>query len=171
MYIPVWSKFRIAEAEWKARRAFRTHGAKMSPMECKSGHVAGDSFASQTNPSNQYNEDSQGGHPTEEIDRSELNVIASQRFQRVAKTVHAKSTSSQQAARDSAQRRWDSDVLKRFAGEPGHYARIVDAITPQLSDAATEAELKHRGGGLQLIVHEVAALEIEQYDRSGGRKR
>jgi DNA-binding MarR family transcriptional regulator len=170
MYIPVWSRFRRSEAEWKARRAIRAHGAKMSPLQCEGGHVAGDSFAPQTNPSNQYNEDNQRGHPSEEIDRLELNAITSQRSQSIAKIVHVKNSSSHQAARDSAQRRWDNDVLRCFAGEPGCYARIVDAMTPQLSSAATDAELKCRGGGLQFIVHEIAVLGIGECTGRGERK-
>ena len=55
------------------------------------------------------------------------------------------------AARTEAERRWSNDLLDVYATRSVTYAEIVEAITDELSTAATEAEISQHGAGLRLI--------------------
>ncbi|MEG6508615.1 hypothetical protein V6C03_06500 [Methyloligella sp. 2.7D] len=59
-------------------------------------------------------------------------------------------TSSQQVCRDKAAERWESDL--RTCLTPCAYADAVERITPQMEQAATEAELDHPGSGARLLM-------------------
>ncbi len=54
-----------------------------------------------------------------------------------------------EAARESAKRRWYNDLVKRKGND---LRPIVDGITQEIQDAATEAELKQPGTGAGLII-------------------
>jgi hypothetical protein len=69
------------------------------------------------------------------------------------------SCSSQQAAEAAAMRRWNGDLLDRFRSTPV-YAVIVDALDQELQNAATEAELKRRGAGVDRILRELAVRNV-----------
>ena len=53
-----------------------------------------------------------------------------------------------EVARDAAQKRWELDAKSR--GEHV-YAAVAEWITPERQHAATEAELKRKGGGFDFI--------------------
>ena len=54
-----------------------------------------------------------------------------------------------EAARESAKRRWYDDLVKRKGND---LRPIIDGITQEIQDAATEAELKQPGTGAGLII-------------------
>jgi len=56
-------------------------------------------------------------------------------------------------------RRWNGDLLDRFRSTPA-YAVIVDALDQELQNAATEAELKRRGAGVDHILRELALRNV-----------
>jgi hypothetical protein len=56
-------------------------------------------------------------------------------------------------------RRWNGDLLDRFRSTPV-YAVIVDALDEELQNAATEAELKRRGAGVDRILRELAVRNV-----------
>ena len=56
-------------------------------------------------------------------------------------------------------RRWNGDLLDRFRSTPV-YAVIVDALDEELQNAATEAELKRRGDGVDRILRELAVRNV-----------
>ncbi|MDW9417406.1 hypothetical protein GOB15_23745 [Sinorhizobium meliloti] len=59
------------------------------------------------------------------------------------------SITHKQAAEQSATRRWDADL--RALGWQAH-ADAIERITPEIAEAATQAELKRKGGGLRLVL-------------------
>jgi hypothetical protein len=60
--------------------------------------------------------------------------------------------SSQEAASDSACRRWTTDLMKIVAGDERLMAAVNDAMTSQMIADATEAELRKRGSGIILLL-------------------
>lgn len=60
----------------------------------------------------------------------------------------------QAAANAAAEARWDRDLRQRLSLEA--YGSAVEAITPALQQAATEAELRKRGSGFDLLVSELS---------------
>ncbi|MBR1271597.1 helix-turn-helix domain-containing protein [Bradyrhizobium sp. AUGA SZCCT0222] len=61
-------------------------------------------------------------------------------------------SSSAEAAIDSAERRWTAELTNMLASNPKLFGEILDAITDQMKSDATEAELHSAGGGLRLIL-------------------
>jgi hypothetical protein len=59
------------------------------------------------------------------------------------------------AAHTSAERRWNDELLRRYSATPSIYAEIIDATTPDLQRAATEAEMHRRGAGLAYILEQL----------------
>ena len=62
-----------------------------------------------------------------------------------------------EAARASAERRWSQELNYQYSATPEIYGKIIDAIDLQIQSAATEAEMKRRGGGLAYILNQLMA--------------
>jgi hypothetical protein len=60
-------------------------------------------------------------------------------------------TSSAEAARDSAERRWNIELLDLFGQDPVLSGAVTDAIDLSLKSMATDAELKRPGAGLECL--------------------
>jgi hypothetical protein len=67
--------------------------------------------------------------------------------------------SSKEAARDSAERRWNIELLNLFGRDPHLFGMISDAIDPNLQ-STTDAELKCPGAGLNDLLRELAKRGI-----------
>jgi hypothetical protein len=50
--------------------------------------------------------------------------------------------------------------MSYFRDQPSIYSRIVEAIDVKLMNAATEAELNHRGSGLSRLMDELLARNV-----------
>src|SRR6185503_11113335 len=68
---------------------------------------------------------------------------------------HVKSTSSQNAANDAAERRWNVSMMKQFKAVPDVFAIFIDAIDADLHRATTEKELHKPGSGLPFLLGEL----------------
>ena len=66
-----------------------------------------------------------------------------------------RSQSSHDAALVEAERRWSNDLLQAYRVHPVTYGEIIGLIDEALTAAATKAEFARRGGGLQLISHQL----------------
>jgi hypothetical protein len=66
-----------------------------------------------------------------------------------------KSTRSQVAALDAAERRWNESLTKQFAAAPDIFVSLIDAIDPELQSAATDAELRKPGSGISFLLMEL----------------
>ncbi len=171
-YEPAWSRFRELEAEWKVRFSGKSRGAaraKMSPTTCQPSHLCGDKPVTQTfliNPSKEpssirlVSEESKNankptswkGHSGKEIGQSTGAFRGSAPFER---------TSSRDAARAAAERRWSADLNDRYAASPTVYGDVISAIDPAMQAAATEAEMHKPGAGLLYILNQLQAQKTQ----------
>jgi hypothetical protein len=180
-YYPVWERFREIDADWVRRRDMhrsRFDRTKLSHAPCQSSHLDGDTDVTQTYPNNHSYETFSGGHPSEgngrtqkkssEVALSTMGSI-SKCAQSPASLLHVKQTKPSNAARDVAERRWNTDLNGRYADQPKLYARIIDAIEPSLSQAATDAEIRFRGAGIEHILAELRRRDLVPLEPNGGR--
>jgi hypothetical protein len=158
-YEPLWPKFLELEARWRGRfeAASRNRTMEMSRSAGQGGHVAGGRDATQTYSTNQSNLTLPKPEPSKSDRRtvtqgSKGSAMKDQQFARVLPSPKPMSTRSADAALAAAERRWSEDIWKQFASRAGVYAAVVDFIDEALRSAATDAELRKRGAGLDLIV-------------------
>jgi hypothetical protein len=180
-YYPVWQTFRAIDADWARRRDMhraRFDRSKVSLPPCQTSPLDGDSGVTQTIPTKNHSyETSSRGHPSEGTSRAQkksrevaLGTIGSitKPAQSPVWQLHVKHTKPSDAARDSAERRWNTDLLGRFSKQPEIYERVIEAIDRALSDAATDAELRLRGAGIKHILAELRRRDIVPFGQSGG---
>jgi predicted transcriptional regulator len=172
-YEPVWSRFLQVEADWKSRRSARRarfDAPKLSSCSGQSRHVAGDTTDPQTFPSNNLKEtsdaevllqkhDAQSASNDKRCSAIEAN-LRSNPPNRERTYRQPPSTPSLTAARDAAERRWNGELTSHFRDQPSIYSRIVEAIDVKLMNAATEAELRHRGSGLRFLIDELLSRNV-----------
>jgi hypothetical protein len=161
--------FRELERAYKQRRsdyARRFEHPTLSPSECQPRHSRDDNPVTQTSsnnnipltsphlPSNQ-----QRGSGDREGLGNESKAGSGSRSSNPGAQGFKPSWSSQKAAGAAALRRWNGDLLDRFRSTPV-YAVIVEALDQELQDAATAAELKRRGAGVDHILRELALRNV-----------
>jgi predicted transcriptional regulator len=167
-YEPDWETFRRVDAAWSIRRKNRRqlNGVSgMSPPEGQTSHLGGDTHVNQTCFNNQpYKTCRPGvGHDQTSIavapgfPKGSPNKVFEPNNQ--VKRTRQFGPSSTVAARDSAERRWNVDLLDRYQGEPALYGSIVDAIDSTLVSSTTDTELQRPGSGLAFLMAELAARE------------
>jgi hypothetical protein len=164
-YEPVWTRFRELDAVWTVRFRAKSKCAdspKMSPGMSQPCHFSGDEPDTQTFCVNQSNETTgqsasvqdrpsvappdRKSHPIKETQTHEpqpapFRISTGIRFL--------------EAARVAAERRWNAELLQRYSATPNVYAAIIDAISPELQGAATQAEMHKRGAGIALILKQL----------------
>lgn len=172
-YTPVWPRFREADAGWAARRrqhSARFERAEMSPAQCRDGHLSGDKGVTQTNLNNLSYRTSRFGSPDEEhggnaraqtCHQSTTMELKDKSHHADARVLHVKSTNSRDVMRETARRRWDNELLRRFRKHEQLYGRIIDLVDGPMAEAATDAELQRRHAGAEYIVCAVAILDLE----------
>jgi len=155
-YEPVWTKFwdilKAWDARLKPKRVPDSQVSLMSPSRRQPCHLGGDSAVTQTYRDNlskqtcskRTAEQGNGaGPPNPELGRSPA-------------------SSSSTPSRTAAERRWTSALHDRFAAMPVTYGEIIELIDDDIRHAATDAELRHRGAGLDLIL-----TRFRLHDRKG----
>ena len=164
-YQPNWSLFRRIEQQWAARKRTRSRNrvvAKLPPLGCQSGHLAGGEAATQTCSTNQSKETCSA----EEAQSQAKASACAETFQglpnkekvgALAPLRPPTNPRSREIARQAALRRWDNDLLKALGAEHGAYAIAIEAIDNDLMEAATDAELRRRGTGCALVLERVAS--------------
>jgi hypothetical protein len=168
-YQPNWGMFRELERAYKERRseyARRFEHPTLSPSECQPRHSRDDNPVTQTSsnnnipltsphlPSNQQRGSGDRGGLG-----NERKAGSGSRSSNPGAQGFKPSWSSQKAADAAALRRWNGDLLDRFRSTPV-YAVIVEAVDQELQDAATAAELKRRGAGVDHILRELALRNV-----------
>lgn len=179
-YYPVWETFRAIDADWARRRDMhrsRFDRTKVSLPPCQTSPLNGDSDVTQTCPTKTHSyETSSDGHPSEGRSRSReklsevaLSTIGSitKRAQVPADQLHVKHKKPGDAARDVAERRWNADLVERYAQQPDIYARIIEAIDQELSYTAIHAESCFRGAGVKHILAELRRRDLLPADPTG----
>lgn len=171
-YTPLWTKYRTREANWSALRRRARHDASapidLSPCRRQSCHLDGDTRATQTYLSNQSEETCGDAPPRQEREtldvqqlgkwpgkvakRTGTQPIADERF-------HVKATRARDVHQDVAERRWNADLMRRYAGDVDAHVKILSVIDDDVSRAATKAEMARAGGGLALIIERLGRVE------------
>jgi hypothetical protein len=147
-YEPMWSRFREIEAVWNARLTNAAHSSasKVSPAGRQACHLEGGDPVTQTCGSNNLlNETYKEGCPKEEKGRGvEVRFRAREPISGVR---------SRNAAETAAERRWSDALHEQFGSLPLTYGEVLEAITPEIQAAATDAEMRCRGAGLNYILN------------------
>jgi predicted transcriptional regulator len=172
-YEPVWSRFAQVEADWKSRRSARRvrfYAPKVSPCPGQSCHLGGDTVGPQTFTNNILKETSD----ERTLPQKSNACNAPSNKKGLAKEENPRpnypnqrstyrpfgNTPSSTAAHDAAERRWNGELINPYRDYPSIYSQIVDAIDAELSGLATEAELRHRGSGLNCLMGELLARNL-----------
>lgn len=143
-YEPNWPRFREIEAAWSARmKATRgiDDATEMSPATRQPRHLDGDNPVTQTCTSNLSKETSKGLPKEVKGKGYDSNTPAP-----------TSPPIQQGPAHVAAERRWSTALHEAFASMPLTYGEIIQAITPEIETAATDAELRRRGAGFDYIV-------------------
>jgi hypothetical protein len=162
-----WERFRDLHAAWERHRESvrRKHARQnLSPCRRQTHHLDGDSETTQTCLSNQSKETYVAAQPQQHTRRDYL-PEPSKRTGEVAGSSHAKSVvdewfhvktaNSREAARDSAERRWNEALMAQFLAAPDALGGLMEKIDSELSRATTDAELQKRGSGIHFLLHEL----------------
>jgi predicted transcriptional regulator len=146
-YEPMWSRFREIEAAWSARFNSRANSAasEVSPARRQACHLEGDNRVTETCGSNLLKETYQRGHPKEAKGRG-----AESQFGARGPTTGVR---SRDAAETAAERRWNDALHEQFRSLPQTYGEVIEAITPEIQAAATDAEMRCHGAGLAYILN------------------
>lgn len=171
-YEPVWPRFQQAEEAWIARRRERSSKfstSKVSPCEGHTGHIAGDITGTQTLSANSSKETFAGTASLSSKSSVSLNGRKRLAMEEGRSSIGTcdrdayhlrRSAQSGDAARDAAERRWNTDLLSRFGHEPAIYEKFVEAIDAAFMTRATDAELNRRGAGLDYLTSELFARNM-----------
>jgi DNA-binding GntR family transcriptional regulator len=168
-YLPIWSRFRAKETNWKERRTAasrRFESAEVSPLQGQICQLAGDPDVTQTCFSNHLNKTSlaprlknEGQQPHKAVVCKELSREDSREapYTAARERFHVKSTSSRIAAVDAAERRWTTALTKLYASTPAVFAVLIDEIDDALRNAATALEMHKPGSGLHYVLEALRA--------------
>jgi hypothetical protein len=144
-YGPNWPRFAELLAAWNKRLKFaaKSRGTGLSPSERHTSHVEPDGHVTQTYKANLPKKTYRDSR---ESNKRTPTPATPQRLYPVRVTDPA------DAATVTAERRWMDDLHRQFSSMPMTYGEIIEAIDPQMRAAATQAEMKRRGAGLDYIV-------------------
>jgi predicted transcriptional regulator len=160
-YEPVWLKLSELEAAWNARFKGFSVPTGRSPSRGQGCHLGSDSPVTQTYPSNNLpNATCSGSHPS----RSNRTPPSSNS----ALAITPSTTRSSTAMRSAAERRWNDQLLRRFASQPLTFADIVKGIDSAIQEAATDAELARPGAGFTYIMEALGVWTGRPDRRSAG---
>ncbi len=163
-YEPNWKRFRELEARWSAHKKtqhWKPDSSDLSPsMVSESCHVAGGPIGTQTLISNQSNETSAAASASESVQRSRRLEDSKEfgrktRYKRADEVVTQSKNGSREAALAAAERRWSMDLNSRYSATPEIYAEVIAAIDAEIQCAATDAEMRKPGAGLDFIYQQL----------------
>jgi len=154
-YAPNWFYLRRLDSEWKQRFKSSKQGEKpdLSPAGCQTCQVKDDSSVIQTISNNQSNKT----YNKRDADNRDAVVAEDDRDPGRPKVIGAVAA----AATSAAERRWNTDLFKRYAPRSELYGAMVEAIDLAMQAGATEAELKIRGSGLDWLVSTLRSRGVE----------
>ena len=162
-----WERFRDLHAAWERHRESvrRKHSREnLSPCGGQSHHLGGDSETTQTCLNNQSKETyvaahrqqhTRHDHISEPSKRTGEVTRSSYANSVVDRWFHVKTANSRDAARDSAERRWNEALMKQFLAAPDVFGGLMEEIDSELSRTTTDAELQERGSGIHFLLHEL----------------
>jgi predicted transcriptional regulator len=145
-YEPNWSRLAELGAAWNAKlhRNVRSERTNLSPVARQECHVGSDSDVTQTCSNRNLYEQTYSKRPSNEGRKT---VQPSTRLPSLTP-----GTSSTDAACAEAERRWTSELHRRFAQLPITYGEVIERIDAEMRDSATAAELRRRGAGIEHVL-------------------
>jgi hypothetical protein len=153
-YAPCWAFYRRKQELWRSHwgKVSSLRNARfMSPLEGQSCQVREDKAVHQTSSINitpkTYPKTSPNSGGGTRLTSTSLNQDLPQTFRLPRLTT----PSSAQAAVDSAERRWTSELTNMLASNPTLFGEVLNAKTDEMNFDATAAEVKKLGSGLRLI--------------------
>lgn len=162
-YQPNWRLYRELEEVWKKRRVAcsrYSRNQELAPSTGRNCPPTADETVYQTNSSNSIPPTYlQGQQTTAQTDLSPKPSNAGERRLAAATSPRIKwdvVTSSSDAAKAAAEKRWNEDLLKTYAQDASLYGQIVEAMSVQLQERVTNAELQRRGSGLSFLIKELS---------------
>jgi hypothetical protein len=167
-----WERFRDLHAAWERHReSVRCKHSRPNLSLCgrQSYHLDGDNETTQTCLINQPKEtciavqsQQHTRHdPTSKPSKGTGKVTTSSDAKSIVEPrFHVKSTSSRDASRDAAERRWNDAFMRQLKAAPDVFAVLVDAIDEELHRATTETELRRPGSGLQHLLSELDRRQL-----------
>jgi hypothetical protein len=164
-YQPNWEYFRALEKAYKERRrqhANRYMKQDLSPSGCQESHSSDVNIGTQTCPTNTI---PQTYKPCpSNLQHSDLNGEGLGNKSTANTSARAHPTfrelpSSKEAARYSAERRWNKNLLDRFR-HTSMYATILEALDLDLQAAATQVEMERVGAGAPYILQELLKRKV-----------
>jgi hypothetical protein len=163
-YQPNWRLYRDIEQVWKKRRVAcsrKYQDQEVAPTPGQTCPQTIDRPVYQTSPSNSILSTSSNVQQTSEPSDSSKGLGNGLGHRTVAPVSPRQqqwraTTSSEQAARSAAEKRWNDALMSRFGRDATVYGQIVEAITPKLQQGATDAEFQRRGSGLTFLMKELA---------------
>lgn len=167
-YEPNWRRFLEIESNWSMRMKQRRHvAAELSAGQRQNCRVGPDTPVTQTCPINLSKETSQTGSPEKGDDARDRTQSLQQPIRTQprrapsypARALRLNSTSSSDAMREAAHRRWDNELLRRFRMHQTLYGRIIELIDHAMAKAATDAELQRRHGGVTHILQSLTTRD------------
>jgi hypothetical protein len=163
-YQPNWRVYRELESVWKKRRVAcsrRYDGQEVAPKPSQDCPLPADEPVYQTTSSNYILTTSAEDHQTsEQADKPEGHRNGA-RIHSVVRALQPQwphSTSSTEAAKAAAEKRWNAALIDRYSQDVMIYGKIIEAMTPQLQEGATQAEMQRRGSGLFYLIKELSSL-------------
>jgi hypothetical protein len=154
-YEPDWARFIELEWEWRDRmqrsKALRLNKSLLVPERY---HYARGGDDTQTYQTNQLNKEPAAAPPDLKAHAPVSEQVSGERKLKEL-PARSEATPSHRASRYAAERRWTEALHERFSGDPVVYGEIIGAITTELQDVATEAELLRRGAGIERILREI----------------
>jgi len=145
-YEPIWLKLAELEAAWNTRFKGFSAPTGRSPSPGQGCHLGGDSPVTQTYPINNLPKATcSGSHPSRSNGTTPHSTCAL--------PTTPPTTRSSTAMRSAAERRWNDQLLRRFASKPLTLGDIVKGIDSVMQEAATDAELARPGAGFNYIIN------------------
>jgi helix-turn-helix protein len=164
-YAPQWEFFRGVERSYRQRRqeySNRFARRDVSPSRGQPCHPSSDNVGTQTCPSNTIPQTYKPCPPNlqrSDLKREGLGNKSTAYTNARAHPVFLDSPSSKEAARNSAERRWNKDLLDRFR-HTSLYATILEALDDDLQAAVTQAEMQRVGAGSLYILNELMKRNV-----------
>ncbi len=136
------------------------------PERSQECHLGGGTTATQTYKKNLLNEPDAAARATNTTDIGTHGEAASGQAGKGKAHSPAPprpySQGSRQAAEAAATRRWSDDLLDRLRDVPQAFACAIDRIDEELQAAATTAEMRKHGAGVELILRSLGSSTVPQ---------
>jgi hypothetical protein len=143
-YEPNWDRFAELEEAWRGKFKGKsaTPASFVSPDTRQTCHVGADKAVTQTYKSNLPHKTYETRRPTK---------VGSGWRNGVGGANPAGGSRSRDAVRVEAERRWSADLHRQFGAWEVTYGEIIAAIDAAIQAAATDEEVRRRGGGIEYI--------------------